>query len=133
MMEKGTPGMRRQRNLLANRSPIEHTLKSGSTFGNFNAMNRGEWFQRWRRARLPISRCPNGSSAPASRPPFPEKPIMKNVRLLSVGLCAAFILCTTANTHGDVKLPTVLDSHMVLQRTRPSIFGGGLTQVKKSP
>ena len=49
---------------------------------------------------------------------------MKNVRLLWVGLCAALILCTAANTHGDVKLPTVLDSHMVLQRDAPLNFWG---------
>lgn len=44
---------------------------------------------------------------------------MKSARLLCVGLCAALLACTATNSHGDVKLPTVLDSHMVLQRDVP--------------
>ncbi len=49
---------------------------------------------------------------------------MKSVRLLCVGFCAALISCTAANSRGDVKLPTVLDSHMVLQRNAPLHFWG---------
>ena len=44
--------------------------------------------------------------------------------LLCVGLCAALIFCTAANSRGDVKLPTILDSHMVLQRDVPLNFWG---------
>jgi sialate O-acetylesterase len=49
---------------------------------------------------------------------------MKSVRLLCVGLCAAFLSCTAANSRGEVKLPTVLGSHMVLQRNAPLNFWG---------
>lgn len=49
---------------------------------------------------------------------------MRSTRLLYVGLYAAFISFTAANSHGDVKLPTILDSHMVLQRDVPlNIWG----------
>jgi sialate O-acetylesterase len=53
-----------------------------------------------------------------------EKQTMKSARLLCVGLCAALIFCTAANSRGDVKLPTILDSHMVLQRDVPLNFWG---------
>ena len=49
---------------------------------------------------------------------------MKSARLLCVGLCAALISCTATNSRGDVKLPTILDSHMVLQRDVPLNFWG---------
>ena len=49
---------------------------------------------------------------------------MKSVRLLCVGLLAAFISCVPTNSRGDVKLPTILDSHMVLQRNVPLNFWG---------
>ncbi|MCH1440157.1 MAG: sialate O-acetylesterase [Rubripirellula sp.] len=49
---------------------------------------------------------------------------MKSARLLCLGLCATFILCNATNSRGDVKLPTILDSHMVLQRDSPLQFWG---------
>jgi sialate O-acetylesterase len=49
---------------------------------------------------------------------------MKITRLLCVVFSAAFLSCTAAISRGDVKLPTVLDSHMVMQRDVPLHFWG---------
>ncbi|MDE0865371.1 MAG: 9-O-acetylesterase [Rubripirellula sp.] len=44
--------------------------------------------------------------------------------LMCVSLCAAFLSFGTSKGHCDVKLPAVLDSHMVLQRNAPIHFWG---------
>jgi len=44
---------------------------------------------------------------------------MKSSRLLCVSLCAALFSLAATDSRGDVKLPAVLDSHMVVQRDAP--------------
>ena len=49
---------------------------------------------------------------------------MKNSHRLCVTLCVALVSLVATSSYGEVKLPAVLDSHMVLQRDAPITFWG---------